>query len=54
MKTYNDTTDCEKFVIREYRTWAKSKAPLSLRLAKMSEMRTMAINYNISHLLIGI
>lgn len=50
-KTLKSLTECEQFIIDEYRRWFACTAPASLRVSKMREMFTLAKNYRIDHLI---
>ena len=53
MKQYNDCTDYEKKIIREYSEWCKSDCDLNYRLIMVAQYRDKAITANIDHLLTG-
>lgn len=51
LKSYNNLTDVEKHIIREYETWAKSDAPIPTKIKMLDQWRKRAIDKNIEHLL---
>jgi hypothetical protein len=51
MKTYSNTTDTEKHIIREYHNWKVSKCPTALKLEILTYWRNRATEKNITHLI---
>jgi hypothetical protein len=51
MKQYNNLTDIEKRIIREYKEWCKSDAPSGLKYEMAMQWRKRAKEKGIEHLL---
>lgn len=51
-KSFNSLDDVERYVISEYYSWAKSQAPVALKLAMVDEYFERAKNLNIEHLIL--
>lgn len=49
-KNYNELNDYEKKIIREYKSWCKSKAPFGLKLAKCKQYMKRITKENLQHL----
>ena len=52
-KLFSDCTETEKKWLREYTSWARSDAPLSLRLAMVKQFYKLLKAHNVEHLAIG-
>ena len=53
LKSYADCTDTEKKWLREYTSWAKSDAPIALRLAMVEQFYNLLKGRGIEHLATG-
>jgi len=51
LKQYNNTNDTEKYILREYRSWATSDCPQELKAIECDRLKDRAIALNIQHLL---
>ena len=52
-KAFNNASDVEKFIIREYTQWCRSTAPLNYKIKMVEMYRRRAIELEIEHLLFG-